>query len=138
MILFDNSLIKLNYHPAYDILEVAYPDLHEFLLREIKHSIDIIIENIINYDIKRVLLDSSKTIIAVDVDKSRQITSYLTAGLMRTRIQRLARIQSLNATVETTAQSNIKYVRETLSLPFELKSFPSKTEASEWLKTSLS
>ena len=58
MILFQNSLLTLAYNPSSDILEVNYPDLYEFLLPEIKHSIDIMIDNVRNYDVKRVLLDS--------------------------------------------------------------------------------
>lgn len=133
MILFENGLIKLDYTPATDVLEVAYPDLHDFLLHEIKHCIDVLIENIINYDVKRVLLNSSLTVVAVSEQQSREITSYLIAGLMKTRLQKLARVQSASADVEALAQNNIKYVQETGMLPFELNNFLSKAEAISWL-----
>ncbi len=56
MILFVNSVIKLNYEPATDIAVVEYPDLHDYLLPEIKHSIDKMVDVIRNYDIKNLLL----------------------------------------------------------------------------------
>ena len=133
MILFKNSVISLNYNPAADILEVGYPDLHGFLLSEIKHSIDIMIDNVRNYDVKRVLLDSTKTVISVSEEESRQVALYLAAGLMRTRVQKVARLQSASNAVETTAQGNIKHIRETQALPFDLKNFTSRAEAVAWL-----
>lgn len=133
MILFKNSVINLDYNPATDILEVAYPDLHGFLLPEIKHSIDIMIDNVKNYDVKRVLLDSTRTIISVGEEESRQVAFYLAAGLMQTRVQRVARLQSASISVETTAQANIKHIKESQTLPFELKNFTSKVEAVAWL-----
>lgn len=133
MILYDNSLIKIDYNPASDILEVAYPDLHEYLLPEIKHSINKLVENVISYDVKRLLLDSSHTVVAVEVEKSRGITTYLAAGLLKTRIQKLARLQSFNPTVELIAEGNISYVNQIMALPFELRNFTSKKQATAWL-----
>ncbi|WP_026463847.1 hypothetical protein [Adhaeribacter aquaticus] len=134
MILFDNSLIKLNYSAATDILEVAYPDLHGYLLTEIKNSIDALVENVRNYDVKKLLLDSSNTIISVSEQESREIASYLAAGLIQTRLRKLARIQSPRSAVENTAQNNIKHIKNTGLLPFELLNFSNKAEAIEWLK----
>ncbi|MEJ8803412.1 hypothetical protein [Pontibacter sp. H249] len=135
MVLFDNSLIKLDYFPATDVLEVAYPDLHDYLLLDIKSSIDILVDTIISYDVKRVLLDSSNTIVAVDAEQSRMITAHLVKGFMTTRITKLARLQSFNETVEATAHNNIKYATENFAFPFELKNFSNKPDALEWLQS---
>lgn len=133
MLLFKNSIITLDYNPAADILEVAYPDLHGFLLPEIKHSIDILIDNVKNYDVKRILLDSTRTVISVSEEESREITVSLAAGFMKTRVQKLARLQSGMATVEATAQENIKHITDSQLLSFQLKNFTSRAEAVAWL-----
>ena len=133
MILYDNGIIKLAYDPATDILEVAYPDLHEFLLAEIKHSIDKLTENVNSYDVKRLLLDSSRTVVAVEAERSREISSYLAARLCTTRLQKLARLQSHSSTVEMTAQQNIQHIETHLHLPFVLHNFTSREEAIAWL-----
>jgi len=88
MILFQNSIIKLDYTPATDILAVEYPDLHDFLLPEIKHSINIMVDNIRNYDVKKILLDSTKTIVSVGEAESREVATYLASGLVKTRVQK--------------------------------------------------
>jgi len=134
MILFENGIIKLEYFPATDILEVAYPDLYDFMLPEVLNSIDILVGNIINFDVKRVLLDSSLTVVAVSEEKSRRITAHLVAGLTGTRLQKLARVQSASAVAEAAAQGNIGHVRNTYALPFELQNFSCKSEAVAWLK----
>lgn len=135
MILIDNGLLKLDYSPSTDILEVEYPDLHDFMLSEIRHNINILVDMIRHYDVKRVLLDSTRTVISVSDEESKEVAMYLAAGLMKTRLQKVARVQSTSEAVEKTAQGNMRHIKETQSLPFELQNFTSKTEALEWLKS---
>jgi hypothetical protein len=133
MILLQNSILKLDYNPATDILEIDYPDLHGFLVLEIKHNINALVDIVKNYDIKKVLLDSTKTVISVSEEESKQVATYLAAGLVQTRVQQVARVQSHSTNVETTAQGNIRHIQASLSLPFQLKNFTSKADAIAWL-----
>ncbi len=133
MILFQNSVIKLNYNPGSDILEVHYQDLHSYLLPEIKHSIDILVEVVKNYDIKYLLLDSTATQIPVQEEQSREIANNLAASLIQTRVQKVARVQSLSQDVNKYAQENIQHVNQAFELPIELKNFTEKEKALAWL-----
>ncbi|MDX5347653.1 MAG: hypothetical protein LPJ89_11610 [Hymenobacteraceae bacterium] len=133
MILFENSILKLNYNPATDIVEVVYPDLHDYLVPEIKYSIDKLVVNVKNYDIKKLLLDSTNTKVLIDAAESSEIALYLAAGLANTRLQKVARLQSSSSDIEKNAGNNIRKAQETISLPFELKNFTSKAEALQWL-----
>ena len=137
MILLHNSILKLDYNPATDILDIDYPDLHGFLVLEIKHNIDNMVEIIKNYDIKKVLLDSTKTVISVSAEESKQVSAYLATGFMKTRIQKVARLQSLSSHVESTAQNNIKHIHQVLTLPFNLQNFTNKPDAISWLSSNL-
>lgn len=133
MVLYENGQIRLDYNPATDVLDIDYPDLHDFLLPEIRNSIDVLVDTMRNYDVKRVLLDSSRTYVGVDGERSREVTLYLVSGLMRTRLQKLARVQSLSEAVEQLAQANIGHVHAALALPFELRNFTGKADALAWL-----
>ncbi|MFT2008186.1 hypothetical protein ACMA1I_05875 [Pontibacter sp. 13R65] len=126
-------MIKLDYNPATDIAVVEYPDLHDYLLPEIKHSIDLLVGNIKNYDIKLLVLDGTRTVSTVDAEQGREIANYLAAGLMKTRLKKLARIQSVIASVETRANDNVKHIQETQEPPFQMQAFTSKEEAIGWL-----
>ncbi|RNI24084.1 hypothetical protein [Rufibacter latericius] len=134
MILFENTIIKLDYSPATDILEVAHPDLHDHLLPEIKDSIKILLENVRSYDVKRLLLDSSRTTVSVSEQESLQIGMYLAEGLMKTRLVKLARLQSPSPAVEENAEKDIREIEQAGMLTFELQNFTKKVEALEWLK----
>jgi len=134
MILFENSILKLNYNPGTDILEIRYPDLQDFLLLEIKHSIDRAVEIIKNYDIKKVLLDSREMTSSVSEEAGRDIAIYLAGGLMKTRVTMVARIQSVDDTIEKRAKGNVSHLKANLSLPFKLETFTLKDDAIDWLK----
>ncbi|RDV12980.1 hypothetical protein DXT99_22195 [Pontibacter diazotrophicus] len=133
MILLNNTILRLDYDPSTDILAVDDPDLHYFLLTEIKHKIDTLVNTVINYDVKRVLLDSTKTVISVREADSRETALYLAAGLMKSRVRKVARVQSTCAAVETTAQLNFRHVKDTLLLSFQVQSFASRASARQWL-----
>ncbi|WP_242919460.1 hypothetical protein [Pontibacter liquoris] len=134
MILFENSIIKLDYTPATDILAVGYPDLHGFLLPEIKHNIDILIDTVKNYDVKKVLLDASHTVMSVGMEESREVTIYLAQGFSRTRVEKIARLQSLNETIEMRAKATMQHLAEIQLLPFQLQNFSVKADALAWLQ----
>lgn len=134
MILFENSIIKLNYDPATDIVVIEYPDLHGYLLPEIKHSIDILADVVKSYDVKKVLLDSTRTAVSVTPEESREIAVYLASALAHTRVQKLARVQSLNPVVETRAKGNMQHVQQAMTLPYLLQNFTLKAEALAWLQ----
>ncbi|MBB6610551.1 hypothetical protein H7F15_05845 [Pontibacter sp. Tf4] len=133
MLLFENSLIKLNYDPATDILCVDYPDLHGYIVDEVNYSIDIMVDNVIAYDVKYLLLDSRRTVISVSAEESRKISVYLASKLAMTRLQKLARIQAPNPDLEKRAEGTIKDITTTIPLPYLLRTFPTMEEAMYWL-----
>jgi len=134
MILFENGIIKLEYDPATDILVIDYPDLHGYQISEIKHSVDILADNVRNYDVKKVLLDSTKTVVTVTPEESKEIAVYMARALAKTRVKKLARLESLNSTVKARAKENIQHIQKAIALPFALQNFTEKTDALNWLQ----
>ncbi|WP_205500183.1 hypothetical protein [Rufibacter psychrotolerans] len=132
MVLFENFLVKLEYNPVADIMEVAYPDLDAHLLPEIRHSMEILVDHVASYDVKNLLLDSSHSAVSVGEEESKEISASLTAGLARTRLQKLARVQAGSPAVEAAAEKNLQ-VAQTALLPFELRNFSNKQDALTWL-----
>lgn len=134
MILYPNSPILMDYNPATDILCVEYPDLETFMLPAIKHSLVMLVEAIRNYDVSKLLLDASRTNISVSVEESRAVTMQLAADLMKTRLQKVARVQPIDQIRENNAQENIRKIIESGLLPYQLQTFANKAEAMDWLK----
>lgn len=133
MILHHNSIIRLDYSPATDILEVKYPDLQKFMLLEIKESLKLMVETIRNYDVKRLLLDASSTYIEISEEENRMLSLQLAEELTRTRLQRVARIQPKDPEKELRAQQNIKQIEKEIVLPYQIHTFSDRAEALKWL-----
>lgn len=134
MILFENIIARLDYSPATDIAVLEYPDLHGFLIPEIKHSIDLLVDIIRNYDIKRLLLDSTGTVATASEEEGRELAIYLTSGIARTRVQKVARLRSSAQDLEAREKSHVAYILKSLAIPFQLQNFTDKAVAVEWLK----
>lgn len=136
MILHQNSLIKLEYNPATDVLQAEYPDLDRLHLSEIKHNFSMMVEIIRNYDVKRLLLDASQTDVSLSDEENRQVGMELAAELAKTRLQKLARIQPHDPGKEIKAQVNINLMKQAGLLPFELENFSNRAQALAWLQQS--
>ena len=134
MILLQNNIIKLDYDPATDIIEVNYPDLQGYLLPEIRNSINLMVETIRNYDVKKLLIDVSQTVVDVSDDENREISVQLAAELQHTRLQKMARVQPKDNALEAKAQENIKLIKAQGLLPYQIKTFTDKAVALIWLK----
>lgn len=133
MILHHNGLIKLEYSPATDILQVNYPDLYSYQLTEVRHSLSIMVETIRNYDVKRLLLDASVTSVHITDEENSELNLNLARELSKTRLQKVARIHPLSPLRESIAQKNIEKIFHSGMVPYELKTFSHRTEALSWL-----
>ncbi|WP_345168849.1 hypothetical protein [Nibribacter koreensis] len=123
----------MHYSPATDILHVKYPDVDSVLLPIIKESLAAMVQAIINYDVKRLLLDASKTVIKSSIEENRSLTLELASHLSKTRLQKVARIQPVDPVREKQAQANINHIQEKGLLSYQLGTFATEQEAMEWL-----
>ncbi|WP_439879724.1 hypothetical protein ACSX1A_11105 [Pontibacter sp. MBLB2868] len=135
MILYQSSTILLDYTPATDILEVVYPDLRAAQLDEVKHSLMQLVEAIHNYDVKKLLLDGSRSAMEVTEEESQQMAMQLAAELAKTRLKKVARIRPSDSEREISSQDRINQIKHAGLLPYEVKTFTSRAEANAWLKS---
>lgn len=133
MILLENSLFKLHYNPVTDILEANYPGVHEYLLTEIKENMDKMVEIIHNFDIKRVLLNLTSSVLSVDHDKNLELSYQLLSGVEKTRVEKLARLEAENTAGETSLYYSIEKLLRTENPPFQVRVFSTRDKAMEWL-----
>ncbi|MFD2247300.1 hypothetical protein [Pontibacter ruber] len=133
MIIFSNGLITLDYEPATDILSVALPDIRNFGTTEVERSLEIIVESITNYDVKKLLLNSSKAIIEVEDVVYRNIIMKFSSDLMKTRLKYLARVGSNMEEQEKRANKVAEEVRYVTNTSITFRNFTDNSEAMEWL-----
>ena len=111
MILFQNSLIKLIYNPATDILSVDMPSVNYDIATEYSRSLDIIVENVKNYDVKKLLIDASKSEIEIDLDKFADLITKFSLDLKASRLEKVSRVVSADQERENIVQQIIEEVQ---------------------------
>ena len=133
MILYENGYIRLDYAPSTDILCIEYPDMQEFELLHIHKAINIILEAITNYDIKKCLLDTSNTEMEVGDDNHSVVMHHLASGFMNTRLQKVARVASGNAAREKRVDSFVREVQQEAKPVIAYQNFTDRAAAVDWL-----
>ena len=129
MILFENSLIKQDYDPHTDILSVDLPTLSIDDIRLVQQSLDAITESIRNYQIKKLLLDPSKTKIVVTPDRVVDALSKFYVDIMQTNLEKIARVR----TIDFDREMKINAVLDQMQLTYQFENFNTKDEAMTWL-----
>lgn len=132
MILY-SGLITLDYNPATDILETSMPDVRQFASSEVMACVDIIVSHIHNYDIKKLLLDSSKSVVDVEMDEYKAVSEKFARSLLATRLRKLARIATADAVREAKSTRVSTDLLQELNFPITFGNFTNRKEAMRWL-----
>ena len=130
------GMITLNYNPVTDVLVSDMPDIKQFGLAEVSFCLGLIVENVRNYDIKNLLLDSSKSIIDVENEAYQAISNQFGKDLLSTRLKRIARVGTTDIRREENAAKVTAELKQQLNLPIQFKSFSNQAEAMKWLRAS--
>ncbi|WP_207435534.1 hypothetical protein [Sabulibacter ruber] len=130
MIIYQSGLISLDYDPASDILYLQWPDVQEFLIPEIRQALRILVDHIKSYDIKYLLIDSSKASLEIPPEEYKDVLKEFGYNLSKTRLQKFARILTTNLNRE----KKVEEVKTEIAFPINLRSFSNKQEALAWLK----
>ena len=131
--LLTNSILKLDYNPATDVLVTCMPDLRTYALAEVSYCLDLMVESIRTYDIKKMLLDSSQTLIEVEDASYKAVMAQFAWALADTHLKKIARVGTADIMREDKAAKLASELRAEVNLPVEYKSFISQTEAMNWL-----
>ncbi|GHA80015.1 hypothetical protein [Pontibacter akesuensis] len=132
MIVYHNSIITLDYDPATDILEVALPDMQAHSISEVERCLHIIVEHVISYDVKKLLLDSSKAVVEVEDETYRSLILQFSRELINTRLQKVARIATPVASQEHRANLMAQEVHQ-LKPAVAYENFAGRAAALDWL-----
>ncbi|MGV3539601.1 MAG: hypothetical protein ACO1OQ_07310 [Rufibacter sp.] len=130
MIIYQNGFITLEYEPATDILFLEWPDVQDFLLPEVRQALRILVDHVKSYDIKRLLIDSSKASLEIPGEEYKEVVKEFGLNLMGTRLEKLARILTHNAMRE----EKVEEAKQEVQFTIALRSFTDKQEALIWLQ----
>lgn len=128
-----SGIITLDYNPATDVLATSMPDIREFSSSEVGYCLDLIIESIKGYDIKYLLLDSSKSVVEIEDEAYKATIMKFSMALMSTRLKKIARIGTEDTKREEKSAKVAQELKQELNMPIDFKNFSDKTEAMDWL-----
>jgi hypothetical protein len=129
MILYQNGLIRLDYNPATDILFVDMPSVSYGSVPEFRRALDLIVENVRTYDVKKLLVEARKSIIDMPHDEYMVLVTKFGRDLKATRLIKGARVVSDNPEREKI----VKQVVNSLEPTFQFKTFTQTADAENWL-----
>jgi hypothetical protein len=127
------GLIELDYNPATDVVVTTMPNVTEISLSEVEQCFQIIVTYLRNYDIKKMLLDASKSIVEVEDAAYQSVVLKFGKDLMTTRLQKLARVGTVDKVREEKSQYASTTARQQLNLPIAFANFSTFSEAMDWL-----
>ena len=133
MILERDSLLDFNYDTLTHILTVRYPDLTGIPLPQIQNSLDKLYRNVVNYDIKKLLLDLRKGLRGLTESQYRELTNNFLKQLSQTRLEKIARILPDNPAREYLVEHYAEVLRQDILVNFDDQSFSNRAEAIAWL-----
>ena len=135
MILYQNALIVLDYNPSTDILSVEWLNIQPYNLPEIRHTLEMLVESIRNYDVKKLLIDGSKTTVSPELDEAeyRNIVFKFVSDISKTRLQKSARITTPDQVREAKSKQLSAEAIKNTHLTIQSQDFATKSEALEWL-----
>lgn len=134
MILEEDSLLNFRYDPKTDILSVRFPDLLHTPMPQIENSLEKLGRNIINFDVKKLLLDLRSGVIGLGEEDYRYHVAQFLKTLDGTRLVKVARVIPENPVREYLTDHFAAEMRNKLGLPFLAQTFTNKREAMRWLK----
>lgn len=129
MILFQNGFVRLVYDPSKDILSVEMPSVNYDLAADFKKALDIVVENVRNYDVKRLLVDARQSVIELEMEEYGAIVTQFSYDIKATRLQKVARVVSDSRERE----NMVRRVMDEVQPVLVMKSFTDVPSAIEWL-----
>lgn len=87
-----NKFIRLDYASITDILNVEWPNIHDYIVSELSYILSEMVKKVRSYDIMKVLADSTKSVVTLSPFGYGAIVEKLTQDLIATRLQKFARL----------------------------------------------
>ena len=129
MILYQNSLMQMDFDPGNSLMIVIWPNFEAYSLADTKLALSRLINTVKNYDVKKLLVDATNAKIAVEMEAYEEIVKHFTSLLQDTKLELIARVMTTDPDREARAKNMVQH----LSGNIRLRNFSSVAEAKTWL-----
>ena len=125
--------MALDYEMETDILAVCWPSLTLASLPELQLAIQKLIDAVNHYDVKRLLIDSRKSVVSIPEEIYKPVIFGLIQTLTQTRLEKMARVLPEDALRESRLRSYNEEMTRQNMFTFQTGEFATAREARQWL-----
>ncbi|MBB6609946.1 hypothetical protein H7F15_02760 [Pontibacter sp. Tf4] len=133
MILYSDHIIRLEYDPACDLLLTSLTVAREYDVKEVRSAFLSIITHVNEYNITSLLLDFTRNTLDLQAGEYKVTVAQLTVGLLQTSLRKVARVSTADPIREEKIASMLQDIQTAVPLPIQVKMFPTKEAALQWL-----
>ena len=133
MILHTDRYFEHLYDVKNDLVFVKWPTIETIYLPEIMHSVSKLVQNVTNYNVRHLLIDASLSQNLASHEEANQVIYLLTEGLAKSRLEKLARVESSNVNREMMLRQMVIEMNQ--QYPFETRFFREVAAARRWMES---
>ena len=121
--------MQLDFDPANSLMLVNWPNFEPYTLADTQVALSRLVNTIKNYDVKKLLVDATTAKLGVGIETYEDIVRDFTKALLETKIEKIARVTTMDLERENTA----KKLSKELPSSIQNQHFSTIAEAKAWL-----
>ena len=133
MELYSDHIVKLEYEPEFSLLTASLQARRVYGAAEVKSAFATIASAVQEHRIRRLVLDFTRNTHDLPAQDYKKTVAQLTVGLLRTPLQRVARIQTQDPVREAKIAALWKEIQAAVSVSIDVRMFPAEAPARQWL-----
>lgn len=133
MELYSDRVVKLEYEPAFSLLTASLQATRVYDAMEVKSAFATIASSVQEHRIRKLMLDFTRNTYDLPVEEYKKTVAQLTVGLLRTPLQKVARIQTGDPVREAKIAALWEEIKGAVSVSIDVQMFPTRAAARQWL-----
>ena len=136
VVLFQDFTIVIERQPDTNIICVCWLEQQVFRMSDFEYSFHNLMENIEKFGTKKLLAQSSRSMIHLPEEQFTSVILLLQSGLAHSKIEKVARISSDNSPEDMKCIKYFEHIINEMQLEIDFKNFDKRKEALAWLSGS--
>ena len=134
MVLYKDLTLEIELYNDLNVLNIEWFEQTVFRMSDFEFSFHIVMENIVQYRIKKILVKTSNTIIHLPNEEYLSVIGLLQSGLAHSRIRKIAKLFIDKSPRDLECKQFFKDMLNEMQLEIDFRNFDTKAEALAWLK----
>lgn len=134
MVLYEDLTVKIELYPAGGIIYIEWFDQNVFRMSDFEFSFTLLMENLERYGVKKLLVQTSRTMIHLPDAEYISVIGLLQSGLAHSRVLKVAKLFVDKSERDLRCKKYFKDMLNEMELEIGFRNFDTCGEALDWLK----